>query len=75
MTRDEAIDNAIRHQMSATYQHGFSPSTSRMPDQIRQMYRDDLKRHNDQIGAIDWGIPCELGKTLKTCIELRNSQG
>jgi glycine/D-amino acid oxidase-like deaminating enzyme len=60
MTRDEAIDKAIRHQMSAAYQHGFSPSTSRMSDQIRQMYRDDLERLHDQIGAIDWGIPCEM---------------
>lgn len=60
MTRAEAIEKAIRHQMSAAYQHGFSPSTSRMPDQIRQMYRDDLEHLHDQNGAVDWGIPCEM---------------
>jgi len=31
MTRDEGIEKATRHLMSASYQHGFSPSTSRMP--------------------------------------------
>ena len=60
MTRDQAIEKAVRHQMSAAYQHGFSPSKSRMPDQVKGMYRDDLERLHDKIGAVDWGIPPEM---------------
>lgn len=60
MTREQAVAKAVRHQMSAAYQHGFSPSKSRMPDQVRQMYRDDLERLHDQVGAHDWGIPPEM---------------
>jgi glycine oxidase len=60
MTREEAVEKAVRHQMSAAYQHGFSPAVSRMPDQIRKMYRDDIERLHDQVGAIDWGIPPDM---------------
>lgn len=60
LTREQAIDRAVRHQISAAYQHGFSPSTSRMPEQIKKMYRDDLERLHDQVGAKDWGIPPEM---------------
>jgi glycine oxidase len=60
LTRKEAIEKGIRHQMSAAYQHGFSPSKSRMPDQIKRMYRDDLERLHDKVGAVDWGIPPEM---------------
>jgi len=60
MTRAQAIDKAVRHQMSAAYQHGFAPSKSRMPDQMRKWFRDDLERLHDQVGARDWGIPPEM---------------
>jgi glycine oxidase len=60
LSREQAIEKAVRHQMSAAYQHGFSPSFSRMPDQLKQMYRDDLERLHDKIGAVDWGIPPEM---------------
>jgi glycine oxidase len=60
LTREEAIAKAVRHQMSAAYQHGFNPSKSRMPEQIKQMYRDNLEKLHDQVGAIDWGIPPEM---------------
>ena len=60
LSREEAIEKAVRHQMSAAYQHGFSPSFSRMPDQVKQMYRDDLERLHDKVGAVDWGIPPEM---------------
>jgi hypothetical protein len=60
MTREEAIVKAVRHQMSAAYQHGFSPSKSRMPAQLKEMYRADLERLHDQVGAKDWGIPPEM---------------
>lgn len=60
LTRDQAIEKAVRHQMSAAYQHGFSPSKSRMPDQIKQMYRDELECLHDAVGAVDWGIPPEM---------------
>lgn len=60
MTREQAISKAVQHQMSASYQHGFSPSKSRMPEQITQMYRDNIEKLHDQVGAIDWGIPPEM---------------
>ena len=60
LSRTQAIDKAVRHQMSAAYQHGFNPSKSRMPDQIKEMYRDNLERLHDQVGAYDWGIPPEM---------------
>lgn len=60
LSRDAAIAKAVRHQMSAAYQHGFSPAKSRMPDQIMQMYRDNLERLHDKVGARDWGIPPEM---------------
>jgi hypothetical protein len=60
MTREDAISKSVKHQMSAAYQHGFSPSQGRMPEQLRKMYRDDLERLHDRVGAADWGIPPEL---------------
>lgn len=60
MTREQAIEKATRHQVSAAYQHGFSPSKSRMPEQITEMYRTSLERLHDQVGATDWGIPPEM---------------
>lgn len=60
LTREQAISKAVRHQMSAVYQHGFTPSKNRMPEQVAQMYRDDLERLHDQVGAVDWGIPPEM---------------
>jgi glycine/D-amino acid oxidase-like deaminating enzyme len=60
LTREQAIEKGVRHLMSAAYQHGFSPSKSRMPDQITKMFRDDLERLHDQVGALDWGIPPEM---------------
>jgi glycine oxidase len=60
MTREEAIETAVKHQMSAAYQHGYNPSHSRMNEQMMQMYRDDLERLHDQVGAKDWGIPPEM---------------
>lgn len=58
--REEAIAKAVRHLVSAAYQHGFSPSKSRMPEQLAAMYRADLERLHDQVGAHDWGIPPEM---------------
>ncbi|HZS65766.1 MAG TPA: FAD-dependent oxidoreductase [Burkholderiales bacterium] len=60
LSRAEAIDKAVRHLISASYQHGFTPSRSRMPDQIAQLHRDDLERLHDKVGAHDWGIPPEM---------------
>lgn len=60
MSREQAIAKSVRHQMSAAYQHDFTPSKSRMPDQLRQMYKDNLERLHDQVGAHDWGIPPEM---------------
>lgn len=60
LSREMAIAKAVRHQMSAAYQHGFSPSKSRMPEQLMTMYRENLERLHDQVGAVDWGIPPEM---------------
>ncbi|MBS1140976.1 MAG: dependent oxidoreductase [Proteobacteria bacterium] len=60
LTREQAINKAVRHQTSAAYQHGFSPSKSRMPEQVGKMFRDELERLHDQVGAYDWGIPPEM---------------
>ncbi len=60
MTRQEAIEKSIKHQLSAAYQHGFTPSKSRMPEQLIKMYRDDLEKLHDQVGAFDWGIPPDM---------------
>lgn len=60
LSREAAVEKAVRHQMSAAYQHGFTPPTSRMPDQIRSMLRDEIERLHDMVGAHDWGIPPEM---------------
>lgn len=60
LSRKIAIEKSVRHLMSAAYQHGFSPSTGRMSDQIRNMYQEDLERLHDRVGALDWGIPPEM---------------
>ncbi len=60
MTRQQAIDKAVRHTLSAAYQHDFRPSKGRMGEQVGQMIRQDLERVHDQAGAIDWGIPPEM---------------
>lgn len=60
LTRRAAIDKAVRHLINASYQHGFTPSRSRMPEQIAQMHRDDLERLHDKVGAHEWGIPPEM---------------
>lgn len=60
LTREQAIESAVRHQISTAYQHGFTPSKSLMPQELAAMYRDELERLHDRVGAIDWGIPPEL---------------
>ncbi len=60
LTREAAIRKGVRHLMSAAYQHGFAPAKSRMKDQVAAMYRQDLERLHDQVGAIDWGIPPDM---------------
>lgn len=60
LSRDQAIAKAARHLMSASYQHGFNPSQSRMPEQVHRMYVEELERLHDSVGAQDWGIPPEM---------------
>lgn len=59
-TREQGVERAVRHLVNAAYQHGFSPSKSRMPAQVTQMLRSDVERLHDQVGATDWGIPVEM---------------
>lgn len=60
LSREEGIKKATKHLISAAYQHGFSPSQSRMPQQIKKMYQDDLERLHDKVGAFGWGIPADM---------------
>lgn len=60
MTREQAVEKAARHMISAAYQHGYSPSKSRMGDQVIQMYRDQVNALHDKVGIADWGIPPEM---------------
>jgi glycine oxidase len=60
LTRQQAVEKAVRHQMSAAYQHGFTPAMSRMPEQLEQQMRDAVERLHDQVGAKDWGIPPDM---------------
>jgi glycine/D-amino acid oxidase-like deaminating enzyme len=60
LTREQGVDKAVRHQISAAYQHGYSPSKSRMPATVIQMHRDAVEKLHDQVGVTDWGIPPEM---------------
>lgn len=60
LTREEAIETAVRHSMNAAYQHGFTPSTSRMVDDLIKTYRADVEAVHDTVGALEWGIPPEM---------------
>ncbi len=60
LTREQAIEKGVRHQISAAYQHGFAPPKSRLLEQLRSHLRGEIERLHDQVGAIDWGIPPEM---------------
>jgi len=60
VTREEAINTAVKHLISASYQHGFVPSHDKMHEKLKQMHRDDLEKLHDKVGADTWGIPVEL---------------
>lgn len=60
LDRKKAIEKATQHLMSASYQHGFVPPHNRMSEQMLQMYKEDLERLHDKVGAHDWGIPPEM---------------
>ena len=60
LTREEAVNNGVKHLISASYQHGFEPSHDRLLEKIKRFHRDDLERLHDKVGAFDWGIPPEL---------------
>ena len=60
MSRENAIDLAVKHKINAAYQHGFEPSYSRMHDEIASNYRADLNKLHDEVGAQSWGIPPEM---------------
>jgi glycine/D-amino acid oxidase-like deaminating enzyme len=57
LTREEAIEASIRHQVSAMYQHDYNPPKGRVTEKIEDMYRADLEKLHDDVGAHDWGIP------------------
>jgi glycine/D-amino acid oxidase-like deaminating enzyme len=58
--REEAISLFVRHSMNANYQHDFVPAKNRMVEQMEAMYRSEIERLHDKVGADDWGIPPEM---------------
>jgi len=60
ISREKAIDNCIKHLMSAAYQHDYVPSNEKQEDLLIKAYKDDLNKLHDNVKAIDWGIPPEL---------------
>lgn len=60
MTREQAVDKAVRHQINAAYQHGFAPDNGRTVMQLRKAIEADVNKVHDQAGAVDWGIPPEM---------------
>lgn len=60
MTREQAVDKAVRHQINAAYQHGFEPANVRTVDQLRRSIEADVQAVHDQAGAVDWGIAPEM---------------
>ena len=60
LTRNESIEKSVRHLINAEYQHGFQPSKNRLLDKLRSVYKDDLEKLHDQVGADNWGIPTEM---------------
>jgi hypothetical protein len=58
--REEAISLFVRHSMNANYQHDFVPAKNRMVEQMEAMYRSEIERLHDKVGANDWGIPPEM---------------
>ena len=60
LSREEAITKSVDHLISAAYQHGFVSPFSKMPSQLRNMYRDELEQLHDKVGAREKGIPPEM---------------
>lgn len=60
VSREAAIEKAVRHSINASLQHDFVPARNRMVEQLRKAIRDDLEALHDRVGAVDWGIPPEL---------------
>jgi glycine oxidase len=60
LSRDAAIEKAVRHYVNAAFQHDYRPTKGRMLEGWKHQLRDDLERLHDAAGAKDWGIPPEL---------------
>jgi glycine oxidase len=59
-SKEEGIEKAIKHRMSAAHQHGYHPSTSRMDELIIEAWRADLIEIYDNAGILDFSIPPEM---------------
>jgi glycine oxidase len=60
LTRDAAINTAVRHSINAAYQHGFKAAQGRMVEDLERLYKTESTELHDQVGARDWGIPPEM---------------
>lgn len=60
LTRKQAVEKAVRHQISAAYQHNYTPAQGRMAEAVAEQFRAQVEAIHDQVGAKDWGIPPEM---------------
>lgn len=60
LSREAAITKAVKHLISAAYQHGFRPSDESMVNKLKEKYVADLEKLHDDVGAVDWGIPADM---------------
>lgn len=60
LSREQAVTKAVRHLVSANYQHDYQPAKNRMTEQLEAMYRNEVEMVHDMVGANDWGLPVEL---------------
>lgn len=60
IAHENLVRAAVRHTLSAWYQHGYSPAKSRMPEMVITAVREQAELLHDKVGANDWGIPPEM---------------
>ncbi len=65
LTRENAIQKALDHLISAAYQHDFIPSDENLEKTLKIAYLDELNALHDKFKAFDWGIPVEMIQMYK----------
>jgi len=60
LDREEAIDKAVAHRISADFQHGYEKPTLKMDQLLKESYRRDIENIHDLCGAGQKGLPVEM---------------